>query len=141
MKSNLISWFFMLAAICVANNLYGQENPTTKEIIAYPLGEVKLDLDGKVDEEFWLAIPPSGDFRMTVPIEGGEPTQKTEIRIAFDDENLYISAILYDTDPSGIKAFQMKRDAGLRTDDRFMWISILSIVNAGDIFSKLTQGP
>ena len=59
---------------------------------------------------------------MTVPIEGGEPTQKTEIRIAFDDENLYISAILYDTDPSGIKAFQMKRDAGLRTDDRFMWI-------------------
>lgn len=112
----------MVAAICLANNLHGQENAVTKEIIAYPLGEAALDLDGKVDEEFWLAIPPSGDFRMTVPIEGGEPTQKTEIRIAFDDENLYISAILYDTDPSGIKAFQMKRDASLRTDDRFMWI-------------------
>jgi hypothetical protein len=122
MKCNSISRFLILAVLCGANNLYGQENAGSKEIIAYPLGGVELKLDGKVDEEFWLALPASGDFRMTVPIEGGEPTQKTEIRIAFDNENLYISAILYDTDPSGIKAFQMKRDAGLRTDDRFMWI-------------------
>ena len=101
MKSNLISRILILAALCGANNLYGQENASSKEIIAYPLDGVELKLDGKVDEEFWLALPASGDFRMTVPIEGGQPTQKTEIRIAFDDENLYISAILYDTDPSG----------------------------------------
>jgi len=74
------------------------------------------------DEAFWMAIAPSGDFKMTVPIEGGTPTQKTEIRIAYDEENLYIAAIMYDSDPSGIKAFQKKRDASLRTDDRFMMI-------------------
>ena len=122
MKRKFVSPLLILAALCGATNLYGQENATSKEIIAYPLDGVELKLDGKVDEEFWLALPPSGDFRMTVPIEGGQPSQKTEIRIAFDDENLYISAILYDTDPSGIKAFQKKRDASLRTDDRFMWI-------------------
>ena len=105
MKSNLISCFLILAALGATNNLFGQENATSKEIIAHSLDGVELKLDGRVDEEFWLALPASGDFRMTVPIEGGEPSQKTEIRIAFDDENLYISAILYDTDPSGIKAF------------------------------------
>ena len=93
-----------------------------KEMKGYSLGEIKLNLDGKVDEEFWLNIPGNGDFRMQEPIEGGEPTERTEIRVAFDNENLYIAAILYDRDPSGIKAFQMKRDASLRTDDRFMWI-------------------
>ena len=103
-------------------NIYGQDTEPIKEIIIHPLNEVKLNLDGKVDEDFWLSIPPSGGFRMTVPVEGGEPSQKTEIRIAFDEENLYISAIMFDTDPSGIKAYQKKRDASLRTDDRFMWI-------------------
>lgn len=120
MKPFFLTVFYVLI-LASAFTVYGQSEPV-KEITAHPLNGTKLTMDGKVDEGFWLSIPASGDFRMTVPIEGGAPTQKTEIRIAFDDENLYIGAILYDTDPSGIKAFKKKRDAGLNTDDRFMMI-------------------
>ena len=95
---------------------------SSKELKGHLLGDTKLIMDGKVDEEFWLNIPGSDGFRMQEPVEGGEATERTEIRVAFDDENIYISAILFDSDPSGIKAFQRKRDASLRTDDRFMWI-------------------
>lgn len=55
-------------------------------------------------------------------MKGGEPSERTEIRVLYDDEALYIGAMLFDSDPSGILAYQLQRDAGLGTDDRFMWI-------------------
>lgn len=93
-----------------------------KEIMGQYLNGSKLYMDGLVDEAFWLAIPPSDDFKMQEPKEGGAPTERTEIRIAFDDQNMYIGVICYDNDPSGIKAFQKKRDASLETDDQFKLI-------------------
>ncbi|MBT8307838.1 MAG: carbohydrate binding family 9 domain-containing protein [Maribacter sp.] len=93
-----------------------------KEMKAYFLNNTELHLDGLVDEAFWLNIPENGNFRMQEPKEGGEPTEQTEIRIAFDKQNIYISVICYDSDPAGIKAFQMKRDESLETDDRFRWV-------------------
>ncbi len=93
-----------------------------KVIEAHRLKGQSIVLDGKLDEGFWLEITPSGGFLATEPVEGGEPSERTEIRIAYDAQNLYIGAILYDSDPSGIKAYQRKRDASLRTDDSFMWI-------------------
>ncbi len=90
------------------------------EAFRLPDGQ-QLSMDGKLDEEIWSEMPVYGDFTMQVPIEGGEPTEKSEIRIAFDRDNLYIAIKFYD-DPNGIKAFQRKRDVSLATDDRFMWI-------------------
>ena len=93
-----------------------------KEIEAYPLNGVKLELDGLVNEAFWMSNNPKKDFLMQVPVEGKKPTEKTEIRVAFDTHNIYIAATFYDSDPNGIKAFQKQRDASLETDDRFRWI-------------------
>ncbi len=54
-----------------------------------------------------VKIPASGGFLMQEPVEGElRPTEQTEIRIAFDNENLYIAAILYDSNPDGIKLFK-----------------------------------
>ena len=93
-----------------------------KEMKGYLLNNVELSMDGIVDEAFWLNIPGNGNFLMQEPKEGGEPTERTEIRVAFDNQNIYIAVICHDSNPSGIKAFQKKRDASLETDDRFRWI-------------------
>jgi len=85
------------------------------------LPEMEVSLDGRVDEAIWGRAAPITDFTQQEPVEGGVPSQKTEVRVLFDQDNLYISAIIYD-DPEGILAYQMQRDAGLMTDDRFMWI-------------------
>ncbi|MYH50716.1 MAG: hypothetical protein F4151_14630, partial [Gammaproteobacteria bacterium] len=77
--------------------------------------------DGRVDEASWGRAVPITDFTQQEPVEGGVPSQRTEVRVLFDEDNIYISAILYD-DPEGILAYQMQRDAPLMTDDRFMWI-------------------
>ena len=104
---------------------FGQESNNQngpKEIIGYPINGIELHMDGLVDEAFWLNIPGNGNFLMQEPKEGGGPTERTEVRVAFDSQNLYIAVVCYDSDPSDIKAFQKRRDASLETDDRFRWV-------------------
>ena len=79
-----------------------------------------IDLDGRIDEDAWAAATPITDFTQQEPVEGGTPSEPTEIRVVYDDNALYIGAVLYD-DPEQILAFQKRRDAFLSTDDRFMW--------------------
>lgn len=100
----------------------GNNENGPKEITGYPINGIELHMDGIVDEAFWLTIPGNGNFLMQEPKEGGEPTERTEVRVAFESQNLYIAVVCYDRDPSDIKAFQKKRDASLETDDRFRWV-------------------
>ena len=98
----------------------GPEVPATLEATALA-ADAEVRLDGEVTEDAWATATPITDFRQQEPVEGGEPSQRTEIRVLFDEDNLYIGAVLYD-DPEGIIAYQKRRDAFLMTDDRFMWI-------------------
>ena len=86
-----------------------------------PSGELEITLDGRIDEVVWESATPITDFTQQEPVEGSEPSEPMEIRVVFDDDNLYIGAIVYD-DPEQVLAFQRERDASLGTDDRFMWI-------------------
>lgn len=81
----------------------------------------RIELDGRVAEDAWADAFSITDFTQQEPVEGAVPSEATEIKVAFDSDNLYIGAILYD-DPEGIIAYQRERDAFLSTDDRFMWI-------------------
>ncbi len=80
-----------------------------------------VDLDGRLDEVVWDRAGPITEFVQVEPRAGAEPSERTEVRIAYDEDALYIGAKLYG-DPGAILAYQRRRDAGLGTDDRFMWI-------------------
>ena len=98
------------------------DNGAASVIEAFPLDPpAAIELDGRILEEAWQLATPITDLTQQEPVEGGIPSERTEIRIVFDQDHLYIGAILYD-DPDGILAYQRQRDAGLNTDDRFMWI-------------------
>ena len=92
------------------------------DLDAYRLTEsVDITLDGRVDEAVWANATPITDFTQQEPVEGGVPSEETEVRVVFDEDNLYIAAIIYD-DPEGVLAYQRERDAFLNTDDSFQWI-------------------
>lgn len=97
-----------------------QDESVDLEAIRIP-DSLSIDLDGRLDEEAWSLATPISDFTQQYPDEGGLPSERTEIRVVFNEDEMFIGAILYD-DPSGIIAYQRRRDAGLGTDDRFMWI-------------------
>lgn len=74
-------------------------------------------LDGFVDDMAWELAVPIGDFRQREPRSGMPASERTEVRILYDDENLYIAFVLYDRDPDEIIATQLRRDDRMRTDD------------------------
>ena len=116
-------FLFTVSIIIFSGNLYSQpQEIVSKSIDAIPINSKEIVLDGKLDEPLWNNITGIKDFLMQEPIEGGKPTENTTIKIAYDENYLYIGAIFYDSEPDEIKAFKMRKDAPLNTDDRFMWI-------------------
>lgn len=113
MKLGLL--FMFLSLLC--GSLSAQEK---QRIEAYFLTDQdQIKLDGSSDEVFWQNAKPVSQFLQQEPVEGQQASERTEIRIAYDRKNLYISAVLYDSEPEQIKAFQRRRDADLSTDDSF----------------------
>ncbi len=68
-----------------------------------------IDIDGHIDEAAWQAAPLITGFVTSEPVEGAKPTRKTEVRILFDDDALYVAARMYD-DPDSIQKQLVRRD-------------------------------
>jgi len=66
-------------------------------------------LDGKPFEEAWNEIPPL-PMIMYTPVFKGDMTEKTEIRLAYDDNYIYASGRFYDSQPNKIQGNSMIRD-------------------------------
>src|SRR5687767_5867424 len=97
--------------------------PGQATAVALPLmtGE-DITVDGVLDEAAWERAEPIGNFTQSEPRNGERETERTDIRILFSADNLYIGAQFFDSDPGGMLGNQMVRDGGLGSDDRFMWV-------------------
>ena len=74
-------------------------------------------IDGILDEAFWQDIPPITDFRQRVPVDGAPASEHTELRVAFDENNLYFAVVLRDTDPDRIRRSILHREGRIDQDD------------------------
>ncbi len=74
-------------------------------------------IDGVLDEAFWATLEPISDFVQRDPVDGGVPSERTEVRIAYDEDNLYFGFTLFDSDPSGILAQTLHRGGNIGLDD------------------------
>jgi hypothetical protein len=75
-----------------------------------------ISIDGNLDDQAWQAAPVIGGFKQRDPAEGAEPSQKTEVRLLYDDQALYIGARMYDTSPDSIVKVLARRDGAGRSD-------------------------
>ena len=80
-----------------------------------------IQLDGRLDEPVWDRAVPATDFIQQDPDFGGTPTERTEVRIVFTEESLYMGVSAFDSEPDLLLGNTMKRDEFLSADDRFMW--------------------
>jgi hypothetical protein len=69
-------------------------------------------IDGSLSDPAWGSAVPFTNFRMVEPQPNQDPTEKTELRILYDDTNLYIGVFCYDSEPRRIAANSMAHDAG-----------------------------
>ena len=68
-------------------------------------------IDGELTDPVWQSAAPYTDFRMFEPTAGGSPTEKTELRILYDEANLYIGLMCFESEPGRIAANALAHDA------------------------------
>jgi len=76
-------------------------------------------IDGRLDDPVWQTAAFTGDFLQREPQEGEPATERTEVALVYDADNLYIAARCYDAQPGEIRATEMRRDQFLWDDDYF----------------------
>ena len=74
-------------------------------------GERAPKLDGVVEEDEWRGASVIDTFTQQEPAEGAPATERTEVRVLYDERHLYIAVKALDANPSGVIATEMRRDS------------------------------
>lgn len=77
-------------------------------------------IDGRLDDAAWRDAPPIGEFVQREPVEGRPVSERTEVRITYDRDAVYVGAWMYDTDPGAIVQGETRRDAAIEDTDAFL---------------------
>ena len=118
--TQLIFFFSLLNGLAfgqIATNTPNTQVPPPAELhIKHTVG--KITIDGKLDETDWQMAQPSRSFWQSIPYDTAEAHSKTEARMTFDDNFLYISGRCYQKRGSYIVQ-SLKRDFPPGSTDLF----------------------
>ena len=67
-------------------------------------------VDGRLDDAAWTEGHWAGDYTQQIPTEGAPPTKPTELKILYDDRNVYFAIRAHD-DPALVHRYPGRRDA------------------------------
>lgn len=72
-------------------------------------------VDGLLDDDCWRRVPPAGGF---TKLNRDEPaTQPTEVRVGYDEQNLYLAVTAHESQIGELKAAETLRDGKVYADD------------------------
>ena len=122
---------FALASALLSSPLVAQQTTKSQSdprpVAQAARREGDVSLDGKLDEAAWAAAKPIGELTQSSPNEGKAPTEKTEIRILYDDAAIYIGARMFEsTGKKGVQSVLTRRDQlltdGTLTSDKIAFV-------------------
>ena len=94
-------------------------------------------IDGSAHELAWQSAEVAGNFWMVLPMDTGRASVRTDVRMAYDDQNLYLSAICYFGGvPGPYMVESLRRDWSFGNNDNF----ILFLDTFGDQTNGFTFG-
>ncbi len=98
-------WRWLLVVVLVSCSVagYGQETVSIERLSG------PIELDGVPDEDAWNEIETL-PLVMYQPVYGGEMSEETHIRVAYDEDYIYVAGTLLDSEPDAVRANSMYRD-------------------------------
>ncbi len=95
------------------------EDPPEKKVTAVYI-EGGIVLDGNLDEPEWNLAQPATDFIQNDPLMGEPATERTEVRILYDDGSLYLGVYCFDSaGGEAIVLNDVRRDYAAKQNDYF----------------------
>ena len=84
------------------------EGRTTVRIVRL---SAPLRIDGNLDEELYRRVSPISNFIQVEPAHGASGTEKTEVWLSFDSDNIYVSLRASESQPERMIVNEMRRDS------------------------------
>ena len=108
----LISCLVLFSQYSFAQEEEKEKEALVKRKISTLKTKNSIKIDGELNESDWENVPVAKDFIMVEPDNGKpEPNErKTEVKVLYDDDAIYIGAILYDNEPHTILKEITERD-------------------------------
>jgi hypothetical protein len=97
------------------NSFALEKKPPLKVVTALRVEQGSINIDGRLDESIWKNDSVN-EFTQKDPNEGSPATQKTDVWIAYDNDNIYIAARMLDSRPELIDASLGRRDQYVNSD-------------------------
>jgi hypothetical protein len=92
-----------------------------KIILAASVAEPPL-VDGDLSDDVWDQATPVTDFLQQEPTEGGTPSERTEVRVVYTPEAVFLGIRCFDSEVAGVQATERRRDASFESDDAFWFV-------------------
>ena len=108
--------YVCVALLLFTSPVFAQENATHRIRVLHISEPIKID--GRLDEPGWSHAEAATDFRQQEPNEGEQASEKTDVRLLFDEKNLYVGIHAFDSQPSRINSRELVRDATFSNDDK-----------------------
>ena len=106
---------FSCLAVFLSASAFGQDS--ISQVVypqrSYATQRITTDapvVDGSPEDAAWSAVEWSGDYVQFQPDAGAAPTQRTYLKILFDDRNLYVAFRCLDNEPEKIEQRMGRRD-------------------------------
>jgi hypothetical protein len=94
--------------------------------------EVPIKVDGLLDDEAWSGAEFARNFQRVTPTDKGQARAQTEVKVTYDDDNLYIGVVCWDPTPGKRPVESLRRDFAFGKNDNF--IAFI------DTYNDLTNG-
>lgn len=109
-----------LACLLFSITIYSQDNVLPKKILDAKHTNESITIDGELNESIWQSAQIAKDFISFEPINGTPiPEQlRTEVKVSYDNDAVYIGAVLFDNEPTKILKEITERD-NFGTSDLF----------------------
>src|SRR5260370_970811 len=112
-----------VSSLCSLPTLYGKDiNYETirleRRLHAVKITE-KITVDGRLDEPAWAGAVRATEFTQREPDEGESASQRTEVAVLYDAENLYFGVAANDSEAGRVIISELKKDFTVDTGDSF----------------------
>jgi hypothetical protein len=108
--------FISFSFICT---LQAQKNNSIYQLHIHKASS-ELKVDGSMDETAWKEAEVANDFFMVLPMDTSFAHVKTEVRMTYDAENIYLLAICFHKEKQKYMVESLKRDFVFGKNDNFL---------------------
>ncbi|MBX7125372.1 MAG: carbohydrate binding family 9 domain-containing protein [Cyclobacteriaceae bacterium] len=101
----MLRLLFLFGFLCISGATWAQLPGLKIRKAQHP-----IVLDGKMEEADWLEADIATHFKQVFPFDSSFSKAQTEVRMTYDDHNIYVFAVMYNREPRKYVTASLRRD-------------------------------